>query len=75
LTLPLNLRETNLAGQQRWTHLITIEPATNRGEPIGSERPFIIRPYRDVFGDGAPGIARTITFRADGVPSGKAELK
>ena len=75
LTLPLNLREKNSAGQERWTHVITIEPATNRGESIGSERPFILRPYRDVFGQGAPGVARTITFRPEGVPSGRAELR
>ncbi|HEY9229084.1 MAG TPA: anti-sigma factor [Gemmatimonadaceae bacterium] len=75
LTLPLNLRETNASGQLRWTHVITIEPASNRGEPIGSERPFTIRPYRDLFGTGAPGTARSITYRADGVPSGRAELR
>jgi hypothetical protein len=75
LTLPLNLRETNAAGVPRWTHVITIEPTWNRGEPIGGERPFFIRPYQDVFGMGDPGAPRTITFRPEGVPSGRAELK
>ena len=71
LSLPLNLREKTNAGASRWTHLITIEPSSDRGEAIGEERPFAIRPYRDPFGDGGPGVARTITFRADGVPSGQ----
>lgn len=75
LTLPLNLREKNAAGVVRWTHVITIEPAWKRGEPIGSERPFFIRPYQDSFGDGDPGTPRTITFYPDRLPSGQAVLK
>jgi len=75
LSLPLNLRETAVNGVGRWTHVITIEPASNRGEPIGGERPFLIRPYQDPFGDGAPGTPRTITFRSENVPAGHAELK
>jgi len=71
LTLPLNLREKSATGAGRWTHLITIEPSSDRGEPVTTPRPFTIRPYRDPFGDGAPGTARTITFRADGVPRGE----
>ena len=71
LTLPLNLRETDSAGAFRWTHLITIEPAWNDTEAIGAERPFLVRPYQDPFGGGAPGAARTITFHSDGVPSAR----
>jgi len=71
LSLPLNLREKSTTGAGRWTHLITIEPSSDRGEPVTTPRPFTIRPYRDPFGDGAPGTARTITFRADGVPRGE----
>lgn len=70
LSLPLNLREKDAQGIGRWTHVITIEPASDRGEPLTTERPFVIRPYRDVFGDGAPGSPRTITFRPAGVPGG-----
>lgn len=70
LPLPLDLREKNGQGVGRWSHVITIEPASDRGERIGSERPFAIRPYRDAFGEGAPGIPRTITFRPEGVPRG-----
>jgi hypothetical protein len=71
LVLPLDLREKDATGAGRWTHLITVEPATDRGEPVTTPRPFTVRPYRDAFGDGGPGIARTITFRADGVPNGE----
>jgi hypothetical protein len=71
LTLPLNLREKDGRGVGRWTHVLTIEPASDQGEPISSERPFVIRPYRDAFGDGGPGIPRAITWRAEGVPSGR----
>jgi len=72
LSLPLDLREKNAQGVGRWTHVITIEPISDKGEPIGSERPFAIRPYRDGFGDAAPGTPRTITFRPEGVPRGEA---
>ena len=75
LALPINLREKNAQGVVRWTHLITIEPASDRGEGISKERPFVIRPYRDAFGEGGPGIPRTITFRADGVPRGSVTLR
>src|ERR1041384_4996868 len=70
LALPLNLREKNANGTMRWSHVITIEPNWNRGEAIGSERPFFIQPYRDAFGDTEPGIPRAITFHAEYVPSG-----
>lgn len=75
LTLPLNLRETSASGQHRWTHVITIEPAWNKGEPLTTEAPFLIRPYRDPFGSGAPGEPRTITYREDGVPRGTAAIR
>jgi hypothetical protein len=72
LALPLNLREKNAQGTARWTHVITIEPAADRGEGTGRERPFVLRPYRDVFGDGGPGAPRAITLRPAGVPAGLA---
>jgi hypothetical protein len=75
LTLPLNLREKDAAGQLRWTHVISIEPATDRGEAIGSERPFFIRPYRDLYGDQKAGDPRNITYRPDGVPRGVVEVR
>ena len=75
LSLPLNLREKTSAGVPRWTHLITIEPASDRGEPVATPRPFTVRPYRDPFGDGGPGAPRTITYHADGVPRGEVVLR
>jgi hypothetical protein len=75
LALPLDLREKTAVGAPRWTHVITIEPARDRGEAIGAERPFVVRPYSDAFGDLGPGIPRTITFRVSGVPSAVAQLR
>jgi hypothetical protein len=75
LTLPLDLREKDATGQLRWTHVITIEPASDRGEAIGAERPFFIRPYRDSYGDGKAGDPRNITYRPDGVPRGVVDVR
>lgn len=75
LTLPLNLREQTTGGASRWTHVITIEPATDRGEPIGSEQPFFIRPYHDPFGDGGPAVPRAITFHGETVPRARVDVR
>ena len=75
LTLPLNLREKSSTGTSRWTHLITIEPSSDRGEAVTTPVPFTVRPYRDAFGDGGPGVPRTITFRDDGVPRGEVSVR
>jgi hypothetical protein len=75
LRLPLDLREKTATGAARWTHVITIEPITDRGEPIRAEQPFPLVLYRDPFGDGAPGKARAITFHATAVPTGSARLQ
>jgi hypothetical protein len=75
LSLPLNLRETTASGAFRWTHVITVEPVWNKGEAVGSERPFLVRPYQDAFGGGAPGTPRTITYRPENVPSGRADVR
>ncbi|HEX2094453.1 MAG TPA: anti-sigma factor [Longimicrobiaceae bacterium] len=74
LPLPLDLRETDAAGNGRWTHVITIEPATDRGERLTTERPSFLRPYRDPFGNGGPGVPRSITLRDRG-PTGTATLR
>ena len=75
LTLPLDLREKTTGGASRWTHVITIEPARDRGEPIGAERPFFMRPYRDPFGDGAPSEPRVITFHDETIPRARATVE
>lgn len=75
LPLPLDLREKDAAGRVRWSHVITIEPATDRGEPVTTERPFVMRPYVDGFGDAGPGVARTITAFPERMPSGSADAR
>ena len=75
LTLPLDLREKTLAGASRWTHVVTIEPARDRGEPIGAERPFFMRPYRDPFGDGASDEPRIITFHDETIPHARVVIE
>lgn len=75
LTLPLNLRETDASNNFRWTHVITIEPARDRGEPLGTEKPFIVRPYADSFGAGGPGIPRTITYHPDALPKAQVHAE
>jgi hypothetical protein len=75
LTLPLDLRETTALGVSRWTHVITIEPARDRGEPIGSERPFFLRPYHDPFGDGASDEPRRITFHGETIPHARIVIE
>lgn len=74
LALPINLQEKDASGAARWSHVITIEPARDRSEPIGSERPFLLQPYRDPFGDGRPGTAQSITFR-EALPRGVATIR
>ncbi len=75
LTLPLNLRERDASGALRWTHIISIEPMTDKGEAIGSERPFFLRPYVDLFGDLNPGTPRTITMHREAIPSAVLEVR
>ena len=75
LTLPLDLREKTAAGASRWTHVITIEPARDRGEPIGSERPFFMRPYHDPFGAGASDEPRVITFHGETIPGARIAIE
>jgi hypothetical protein len=75
LSLPLNLREKDAAGKLRWTHVISIEPLLDKGEPIGTERPFFLRPYFDPFGDLNPGMPRTITFHKEVVPTGRVAVQ
>lgn len=80
LPLPIDLRERNAAGEFRWWHVITIEPARDlEADGISEERPFAVRPYRDrflmVFPDNRDiGRGRPITFQPDGVPGGSARV-
>lgn len=75
LSLPLDLRAREATGRMRWTHVISIEPASDRGETITTEQPFVMRPYVDGFGDLPPGVARALTLRSQGMPTGSAEIR
>lgn len=75
LSLPIDLRERGAGNAPRWTHIISIEPAFDRGEPITAERPFLILPYRDPFSALEPGDAIPITFHPGAVPVGKATVR
>jgi len=59
LTLPLNLREKTASRASRWTHLLTIEPPSDRGEPPTTPRPFTVRPHRDSLAAGRARRARS----------------
>lgn len=70
LELPLELDTVDPAsGEAVWTHVITIEPAFDELEPLLSEEPFILRPYRNPIGEGRPGDPRRILYQAN-EPSG-----
>jgi hypothetical protein len=75
LVLPLDLREKDATGRLRWTHVISIEPATDRGEALTTERPFFMRPYADPFGDLPAGAARTVTLNVATMPSGSVTAR
>lgn len=67
--LPLALDAVDADGVALWYHTITIEPVFDESEPLFSERPFPLRPYRNPIGEGGPGIPRKILYR-DNDPSG-----
>ena len=75
LPLPLDLREKDAAGKLRWSHVITIEPAFDRGEALTTERPFFMRPYVDPFGDLPAGAARTVTLHLATMPAGSVTTR
>lgn len=58
----------------RYTHVITIEPTRDRGEPPWLARPFFLRPYRNAIGEDGAGSPRVIEFFPDELPHGRAEL-
>lgn len=80
LDLPVDFREKDATGEFRWTHVITVEPAWNQGEAVSSERPFLLRPYRDrftmIYDDNRDiGRGRPITLRLEGLPRGVVEVR
>ena len=75
LDLPLELDAVDPeTGEVVWTHVMTIEPAFDEGEPLYSGRPFL-RPYRNPIGEGGPGDGRVIRFYEDEVPRAEARVR
>lgn len=61
-------------GPSRYTHVITIEPARDRGEDPWHARPFFLRPYRNPIGEGGASTPRVIGFFPGDLPRGRAVL-
>ncbi len=76
LELPFDLNGDRARGiPSRWTHVITIEPASDMNEAAWLARPFFLRPYRNAIGEGAADEGRDILFFPEALPSGSARLR
>ncbi len=73
LTLPLALDSVDATGAAVWYHVITIEPVADEDEPLLTDRPFLLRPYRNPIGPGGPGVPREIVYQAND-PGGDARV-
>ncbi len=73
LSLPLQLDSLDASDEAVWTHVITIEPAFDEDEPLRSEQPFLLQPYRNAIGAGGPGVPRKILF-LDNMPTASVRL-
>ncbi|HKJ92832.1 MAG TPA: anti-sigma factor [Longimicrobiales bacterium] len=71
LQLPFALDSVDAAGNAIWHHVITIEPAFDEGEPLLSDRPFLLQPYENPIGRGRPSDPREILYQ-DNDPKGTA---
>jgi hypothetical protein len=79
LSLPLDLNGNAATGERsRWTHVITIEPRHEadgiRLEQPWEAKPFFLRLYRNVIGEDASAVPRSIAFVPQAVPSGAARI-
>lgn len=64
LDVPLALDAVDPAtGEAVWSHVITIEPAFDETEPLTTERPFALRPYRNAIGAGSAALPRKILYQ------------
>lgn len=70
---PLRLDSVDARGDAVWSMVITIEPASDEAEPLRSEHPFVLRPYRDPIGPGPPWQPRIIEF-LDNAPTADARI-
>lgn len=73
LELPFQLDAVDTSGQAVWTHVITIEPSFNEDEPLLSEEPFLLQPYRNPIGAGGAGVPRKILFQ-NNLPTGTVRV-
>lgn len=64
LELPLELDALDpQTGEAVWYHVITVEPAFDESERITTERPFVVRPYRNPIGEGRASDPRRIEYQ------------
>jgi hypothetical protein len=64
LTLPLALDAVDSTTSEAvWYHVISIEPIADEDEPMLTDRPFLLRPYRNPIGAGGPGVPRLIVYQ------------
>jgi hypothetical protein len=64
LPLPLALDAVDsVTGEAVWHHVITIEPSFDYDEPLLTDRPFALRPYRNAIGKGGAGLPREILYQ------------
>jgi hypothetical protein len=83
LEIPFDMNGTPELGiKSPWTHVITIEPASDAltespevdpAAPL-TAKPFLIQPYKNAFGEGPPDQARVILYNDARVPKGTARL-
>ncbi len=65
LSVPLALDSVDAAGKAVWYHAITIEPIADEDEPLMTDRPFLLQPYRNPIGAGGPGVPRRIDYQGN----------
>jgi len=69
VTVPFDLdAEDPVTWEAEWSHVITIEPAFDEGEPMFQGSPFILRPYRNPIGVGGPGCREIQPIACPGDP-------
>ncbi len=75
LSLPLDLNGCVACGQaSRWTHVISIEPFTDRDEDPWAAVPFFLRPYWNPIGEADPEVPRKVLIRSQSLPFGDAQI-
>jgi len=69
VSIPFDLdSEDPVTFEAEWTHVITIEPAFDEGEPMFQGHPFVIQPYRNPIGVGGEGCREIQPHACPGDP-------